>query len=228
MSKEGAEHEASTRPPTLSTLEAKIEPGHTALLIVDMCNDFLDPDGKTAALANRPIGAARTVIPVQQRLCAAARAAGVRVIYLNHCTKTDGSSVSGPWLDARSRATYSVEDVCLEGSWGGRVIVELAPEPGDFVISKYRYSGFAGTHLDATLRANGIRTVVCAGVSTNVCVEATAREAFSLDYYVVIPSDACASWDTDLHEASLRTAAHRYAVVSPALALIECWGHHGP
>lgn len=215
---------STARPVVLSRLEDKVAPAHTALLVIDMCNDFLDPEGKTATRAQRRIEDARAVIPTLAALIGAARSGGVRVVYANHCTRLDGSSLSGPWLDARSRATYSVEDLCLEGSWGGEVIRELTPEKDDFVLAKYRYSGFAGTNLDAMLRSYGIRTVLCTGVSTNVCVEATAREAFSLDYYVVLPADACASWDAELHAASLRTAAHRYATVCTVAELSACWG----
>lgn len=213
----------SRRPKILGTLGAKIAPEHTALLVIDMLNDFLDPEGKTAARANRPLNAALAVVPHQQQLIAAAHAASVRVVYVNHTTLPGYANVSGAWLDARSRARYSVEDLCLEGSWGGQVISALAPQPGDVIVSKYRYSGFAGTNLDALLRSAGVRTVVCAGVSTNACVEATAREAFSHDYYVVYASDACASWDTQLHEATLATARHRYAVVAPTAEIASIW-----
>lgn len=197
----------------LSTLEAKVRPSHCALLVIDMLNDFLDPKGKTATRANRPLDAARATIGPLSDLLEAARVAGVGVVYVQHTTMPDGSSRSGPWVDARSRATYSVEDICLDETWGQEVIDELAPLPGEAIVKKYRYSGFAGTRLDALLRAREVKTVICTGVSTNACVEATAREAFSLDYYVVYVREACASWDTSLHEATLQTAAHRYATV---------------
>jgi ureidoacrylate peracid hydrolase len=211
------------RPEILSALENKAAPRHTALLVVDMLNDFLDPNGKTAVRANRPIDHARAVIPTQKKLIASARDAAVRVVYVNHTTLRDYASASGPWLDARSRATFSVEDLCLDGTWGAQVIDELKPVDGDLAVEKYRYSGFAGTNLDLVLRSTGVRTVVCAGVSTNACVEATAREAFSLDYYVLYAGDACASWDMALHQATLATASHRYAVVCETDELTSVW-----
>lgn len=91
------------------------------------------------------------------------------------------------------------------------------------VVQKYRYSAFAGTNLDLLLRSAGVCTVICAGVSTNVCVEATAREAFSADYYVVLPEDACGSWSVPLHEAALETARHRYATVCTTDELAAIW-----
>ena len=211
------------RPAVLTSLEEKVAPAHTALLVIDMLNDFIDPAGKTATRAQRPIGHARAVLPIMARLIDAARASGITVVYVNHVTLAHYASASGPWLDARSRSTYSVEDICLEGTWGGQVVNELAATAGDLQVSKYRYSGFAGTNLDLVLRSMAVRTVVCAGVSTNACVEATAREAFSLDYYTVYASDACASWDMDLHAATLATAGHRYATVATTDDLERAW-----
>lgn len=210
-------------PQVRRTLAEMIVPQDTALVIVDMCNDFVDPRGKTATLANRPLDHARSVIPAQQRLLTAARAGGVDVVHIIHSTLPDHGSDSGAWLEARSRATYSVPDICLEGSWGQQVIDELAPVTGEHIVRKHRYSGFAGTDLDLILRSSGKSTVVIAGVSTNVCVESTARDAFSLDYYVVIPEDACASWSRELHAASLESAGHRYATVTEVSEIAGLW-----
>lgn len=216
---------ANPGPVVRRTLPDQVAPRHTAVLLIDMVNDLVDPAGKAAQRAGRPIEYARAAIEPQRRLLAAARAARVPVLYVNHTTLPDRAGASGPWLAARERATYSVEDLCLAGSWGGQVIDELAPQPGDLTVGKFRYSGFAGTNLDLLLRSAG-ETVICAGVSTNACVEATAREAFSHDYYVVYPRDACASWDPALHEATLATAAHRYATVAPVAEIAGCWAGH--
>ena len=211
----------------LRTLEEKVDPRHTAILAIDMVNDFLDPEGKTPKRAQRPLEKARAAIAPMSLVLERSRDAGAQVVYVQHTTMLDGSSNSGPWIDARSRATFSVEDICLDGTWGQEIIRELTPEPSDVVIKKFRYSGFAGTRLDPYLRARGIKTVVCMGVSTNVCVEATAREAFSLDYYVVYVADACASWDMDLHDATLRSAGHRYGTVCTSEELFRAWRNTG-
>ncbi|GAA1501906.1 cysteine hydrolase [Dactylosporangium maewongense] len=210
-------------PQILGTLAQKVQPAHTALVLVDMCNDFLDPRGKTATRGGRSLEHGRRVIPAMRRLLTAARAAGLLVVHAQHTTLPEHASDSGPWLDARSRATFSVTDLCVQGSWGQRIIDELTPEGDDVVVQKYRYSAFAGTNLDLLLRSAGTRTVICAGVSTNVCVEATAREAFSADYYVVLPEDACGSWSVPLHEATLETARHRYATVCTTDDLTALW-----
>jgi len=188
-----------------------------------MLNDFVHPEGKTAVRSRRPVDHALEIIPTVKLLLEVARKAGVLIVYVQHTTLPDHRSDSGPWLDARSRATYSVADICIDGTWGQQVVEELAPQQTDLIVKKYRYSGFAGTNLDLMLRAAGRETVVCCGASTNSCVEATAREAFSHDYYVVLPADACASWDRRLHESTLASAAHRYATVCQSAQLIEAW-----
>lgn len=205
------------------TLEQKLEPTVTAVLIVDMVNDFVHLEGKAAVRGNRPLGHIRRIIPQISELASAARAAGALVVHIQHTTLNSALSNSGPWLDARLSAPYSAVDVCMEGTWGQAIIDELQPEPGDAVVQKYRYGAFVGTNCDLILRSRGIETVVCCGASTNVCVEATAREAFSHDYYVILPHDACGSWDAELHNASLRTAGNRYATVSTVGEVVEAW-----
>jgi ureidoacrylate peracid hydrolase len=207
----------------LTTIEEKVDPGLAALVVIDMSNDLVDPAGKTAVRSGRPIEHARAIIPGLERLVAAARKAGVPVVFIAHTTLHDGASDSGPWLDARSRATFSVLDLCVDGTWGQEIIAELAPQPGDLVVKKYRYSAFAGTDLDLLLRARKRGAVIVVGVSTNVCVEATAREAFSHDYYVVIPADGVASWDMELHRATLASAGHRYAAVTTIDDIVAAW-----
>jgi ureidoacrylate peracid hydrolase len=211
------------QPDVLTTVEAKVAPERVALIVIDMCNDLVDPAGKTAVRAGRPVEHARAIIGGLARLIAAARAADVPIFFVTHTTLPDGASDSGPWLDARTRASFSVIDLCIDKTWGQRVIDELAPQAGEQVIKKYRYSGFVGTNLDVLLRSRHRQSVVCVGVSTNVCVEATARDAFAHEYYVVIPADGVASWDVQLHEATLASAGHRYAAVTSVEAIVDAW-----
>ena len=206
-----------------SSLADKCSPLVAALVIVDMVNDFIHPEGLTATRSGRSVEAGRAAIGPIRDLAGAARSADVPVVHVQHSTLPGGASHSGPWVDARGRATYSSLDICLDGTWGRQVVDELAPQPGDLVVRKHRYSGFARTGLDELLRARGTETIVVCGVSTNVCVESTARQGFDLDYYVVIPEDACASWNSHLHEAALETARHRYAVVCSTPDVVSIW-----
>ena len=115
------------RPSILATLVEKVAPKHTALIIIDMSNDLVDPLGKTAQRAGRPIDHARRVIPAMQTLIGEARTAGAMVIFIQHTTLRDYRGVSGAWLDARTRSTFSVEDLCVEDTWGHEIIKELTP-----------------------------------------------------------------------------------------------------
>ena len=201
----------------------KVHPARTALVIIDMQNDMLHPEGKTAVGGGRNGSAGWAIVPALQQLLAAARRSGVLVVHVHGETLPKQRSGSGPWLDARTRATFSTPDIVVAGSWGQEAIEEFAPEVGEPVVRKSRYSAIPDTALDLVLRSNRIETLVITGVSTNACVESTARAAFSHDYYVVYVEDCLASWSQPLHDAALESAAHRYAVVQESSAVIGAW-----
>jgi ureidoacrylate peracid hydrolase len=208
----------------LTGLREKVNPWWTALLLVDMSNDLISPQGKAAVLAKRPMDHVDEVLPHIERLLAEARSAGVLIVHIQQTTLEHGLGLSGPWLDARAHATYGMLEFCMEGSWGQQTIDQLKPAAGEAVVQKYRYSGFVGTNLNQVLRSAERKTVIVCGVSTNVCVEATARDAFSHEYYVVWPRDASASWSRELHQAALESAGHRYASVCSIDELASIWG----
>lgn len=212
----------SGEPEILEGLEQRLHPGHTALVIIDMQKDFC-VEGFAASRAGRPLAAARSIIPALQRLRRAAREAGVLVVHVGFETYPEHMSDSGPWLSQRRRSTYSGDKICISGNEGMEFIDELGPEPGELRVMKHRYSAFKGTDLDMLLRAHAIRTVVPTGVSTNVCVESTLRDAFEHTYYVCIPGDGCASWDVELHEATLKTANARFGLVTSVEEIISIW-----
>ncbi len=213
----------SPTPDILRTLDRKVDPQHSALLVIDMQNDFLHEEGKARQEGSRDLGPMLEMVPRQSQLIEAARAAGVPVIFILQTTLTKQASSSDVWIEARTRARYSGHDMCLDGSWGQEVISELNPASDDHFVKKYRYSGFVGTNLDLLLRSLNRRTVICAGTSTNVCVEVTAWDAFHHEYYAIYAADACASWDMKLHDAALSTAESRYATVASVSDLIACW-----
>ncbi|MFH2005318.1 MAG: isochorismatase family cysteine hydrolase, partial [bacterium] len=120
-------------------------------------------------------------------------------------------------------ATYASDKIALSGTEGMEFIDELKPEAGELRVMKHRYSAFKGTDMGMLLRAHNIRTVVPTGVSTNVCVESTLRDAFEHSYYVCIPGDGCASWDMALHAATLKTANARFGLVTTVDEIISIW-----
>lgn len=209
-------------PPILKTLDERLDPAHTALVIIDMQKDFC-VDGFAASTAGRPLDAVKKLIPRLVRLRAAARRAGVMVFHVGFETYPGHMSDSGPWLTQRRRATYASDKIALSGSEGMDFIDQLSPEDGDLTVMKHRYSAFKGTDFDMLLRAHDIRTVVPTGISTNVCVESTLRDAFEHTYYVCVPEDGCASWDMALHAATLKTANARFGLVTSIDKIISIW-----
>ena len=202
----------------LQQFEDRIDPAHTAVLVVDIQNDFCAPDGYIDrkfgcdAAANEAL-AARNVA-----LTDAARTAGSLIVWIQAIY--DPVYLSAPMLMKGGSAGNEVR--CVDGSWGAD-FYNVAPKEGDLVIRKHRYSAFSGTALDNLLRRNGIRTTVITGVSINICVESTLREAFNLGYYVVIPRDCVAGNNPALHEATLQNVEFLIGDVTSSSDLMDRW-----
>lgn len=202
-----------------TTLDELVKARHTALVLVDMQNDFCQP-GWAFDRLGIDLSMYPTMIPRLTRLVAGARAAKVPVIYLQMTVLSGRISESPAQIRFNMRLHLSVHGeteplyYTVEGTPGQEIIPELAPEPGDIIVHKYRSSGFWGTNLDLLLRSNGIETVIMTGVTTEGCVESTARDALFNDYYVVVPEDCVASDDRRQHDASLFLMRHRFDVVT--------------
>jgi nicotinamidase-related amidase len=203
--------------------EELVDPAHTALVVIDPQNDFC-AEGGIFARSGKDMSAFPAAIRACDRLVDAARAAGVRVIFIQNQKLPDGRSTSPAWLRflAIRNALTEEPEVCLAGSWGAEFVPELQPTGADIVVQKWRSSAFVGTNLDMLLRVNRIRTVVCCGFITQVCVESTARDAGFYDYYPVVVEDAVANHDPDLHAASLLVQRSRYDVL-PSDAILPVW-----
>jgi nicotinamidase-related amidase len=202
-----------------TTLAELVDRKHTALIVVDMQNDFC----KTGCAFDRlgiNLSMYPSMIPRLSRLLSGAREIGVPVIYVQ-MTVLPGRISESPAqirfnlrLHMESHGATQPLLYTIEGTPGQEIIAELAPEPGDLIVRKYRSSGFWGTNLDLLLRSNGIESVIVTGCTTEGCVESTARDALFNDYYVVLPEDCLASDDLRQHEASLFLMRHRFDVVS--------------
>ena len=188
-------------------LHEKVDPRHTALLVIDMQNDFVADEGLIAR-EGRDVSQAKKMAKHLPTLIKTAREAGVFVVFVrNVYTSEQNFYLSDVWLEqaARKRAGgYTRVPVCAAGSWGGDFYGDVRPEPHDPIVTKHRYSAFYNTDLDTILRANGIRTLVLTGVVTNVCVETSAREAFVRDYYVVVVNDGTAAYVQADHDMTLK------------------------
>lgn len=170
----------------------------TALVIVDMQNGFLKPGGYLDQvgydLSHMP-----RVIAAVMRAVAAAREAGVTVVFIQSGFDRHHAVVGGPTAPVwhKSEAQVLMRErpelaftLITEGGWDYELAEEMAPRPGELVVRKSRYSAFAGTNLDQALRARRIRNTVLCGVAANVCVESTLRDAYHHEYFPLLLRDA--------------------------------------
>jgi ureidoacrylate peracid hydrolase len=210
----------------LGSLAEKVVPRHTALLIVDMQNDFCARGG-LVDLGGRDVSAVEEMARHLPALIEAAREHGVLAVFVRSLYSTGRNAfLSDSWLEQAARKQgdgYTLRPVCREGSWEGDYYGDIRPGPDDIVVTKHRYSAFHATDLDLILRSNGIRTVVVTGVSTNVCVESTARDAFMRDYYSVLVGDGTAAYSADEHATTLKTFDRFFGEVTTIAELQRLW-----
>jgi len=172
-----------------------LDPTTTAVIVVDMQNDFCLQDGAFGRLGRDVSSLTRPVDPSVDFL-ADMRARRVPIIFTRILWEGGVSPALQPgrFPAKRSRGRASSAPVLVPDSWGGDVVDALAPAPGDLVIDKSGYSAFEGTALETELRARGIRTVLVTGVVTYACVLATAFSAYDRGFNVVLLTDLVGSW----------------------------------
>jgi len=201
-------------------LNEKLAPPHTALLIVDMQNDFCADGGYINRVKGKDVSANTELARRIDALTEAGRAAQVLIIWVRAIY--DSHYLPAPMLAKQEEIGFGGEGLCLEGSWGADFFV-VQPRTGEFVIDKHRYSAFSGTELDNVLRDHGIRTLVMTGVATNVCVESTWRDGFMNGYYIVVPADCVGSHNSALHEASLENVRQTFGTVTDSAEVKGLW-----
>ena len=197
-----------------------IAPYRTALLLVDMQVDFASPEGAMAK-AGADVAAAEAALAKAAMLAEAARAAGLPCLFARLITRTGHET--DLWREWRKRRGMEMDaPLCREGSHGADF---LGPRPlaGEAVFSKSRYDAFAGTGLDAHLRGLKRDTLVIAGLTTECCVESTARDAFERDYHVFIARDAVAAYEPGLHQAALKALELNCAILADSGEIAAAW-----
>lgn len=209
-----------------ASLREKVDPRHTALLVIDMQNDFI-AEGGLVARDGRDTSPARDLGERLPAFIDTARAAGTLVVFIRNVYTTDANHyLSDAWLEHAARQRkggYTSIPVCAPGSWEGDFYKDVRPKPGEPVVTKHRYSAFHNTDLDTILRSNGIRTVIVTGVVTNVCVETSAREAFVRDYYVVAPRDGSAAYVQADHDATMSNLERFFGQISTLEEISTIW-----
>jgi len=211
-----------TRLPHVDPIALKhmLPPARSALVVVDIQTDFASPLG----LLGRhgvDLSVAESAIDRIKELIAAARVAGATVAFMRVVTRPETDSEALKTLYAR-KGMSGGQGICRVDD-GGADYYRVAPEPGDIEIEKLMFDSFHGTDLDAQLRARGIETVVMTGLSTDCCVDQTARAAFHHGYNVFVVSDACAAYEPELHSGTLNVLQKNCALLATSDAVIEAW-----
>lgn len=184
----------------------QLDPARTAVLVIDMVNDFCKPGGAMV------LPGYEALLPPQQAVIAAARGAGCPIIFV---VDTHRKNMR------REREHVKRTPHCFEGEWGAQVIDELKPGDDDIVVIKRRYSGFFNTDLDLTLKDLEVDTLITMGVVTNICVRSTVHDAFFLGYTAVVPEDCVAATGPREQVSSLYDISTHYGIVTDSAEVVS-------
>ncbi|MCQ9155946.1 cysteine hydrolase family protein [Acidomonas methanolica] len=197
-----------------------IAPSRTALLVIDIQNDFGAP-GFAMAHAGMALEPVESAISRTETLIAAARKAGVTPWFVRVVTRPETDSRALKRFMARSGMAEGIA-ICRAGT-PGMDYYRVVPAAGDREVEKLLYSAFAGTDLEARLHADGIESLVLCGLTTDCCVDATARDAFHRDFDVFIAGDACAAFDVTTHENALAILSTHCATPVTTHDIVTAW-----
>jgi ureidoacrylate peracid hydrolase len=204
----------------------RLEPGRTALLVVDMQRGFLEP-GEAMEVAP-----ARAIVPVLHGLLEAFRARALPVVFTEFIYSPAAPLLVGelhpehrPAAPGAPRGFGLPSSSCLEGTPSAEVIPALAPLPGELVVPKRWYDAFAGTPLDGALRSRGVTSLVITGTMTDICVLATVVGAFNREYRITVAADGVATLWPEIQRATLDIIGRAFGRVVPAAAIAEELSH---
>jgi ureidoacrylate peracid hydrolase len=216
-----------------------IDPAHTAVIVVDMENDFAAKGGMLDRAGVDISGAQKAIAPTAKAL-ATARQAGMKIIYLKMGYRDNLSDLGAPdsvnrtrhlkfGVGQKIRAPDGRESrILIRDTWDTDIVPELKPQTSDIVIYKTRFSGFYQTDLDATLKKLGIKYLIVTGVTTSICVESTVRDAMFRDYLCVLLRDCMSEpighdFPRTNHEASLLNAEVLFGWVSDSEQFVKAF-----
>ena len=206
------------------------DPAHTAVLLIDMQRDFLEPGGFGALLGN-DVAPLRKIVPACRELLALARRHGLRVIHTQEAHDPQLADCP-PSKRARGHLACGIGDpgplgrVLVAGEPGAGFVPELQPAAGDTVIRKPGKGAFHATALDAILHAQRITHLLIGGVTTEVCVQTTMREANDRGYECLLVEDCAASYFPHFHDAVVEMVVAQGGIVgwaAPLAAVEAAW-----
>ena len=206
----------------LRTLDEKVDPKHTAMIVIDMQNDWLHEEGLTGKQGGDLVPG-QAIVPRINSLLNEAQSAGAPVIFVKFVL--NDLVISDVWKERMMGESDGTSEPCMEGTWGAE-LYGFIPEPGDAIVVKHRFSAFNNTNLNFILQCRNIKTVVLTGMYTNICVENTAKDAFMSDYYVVVAGDCTAAPSPEDQEASLAEMGDSGVVVDSS-DISAVWAKQG-
>ncbi len=185
-----------------------VDPARTALIVIDMQKDFLEPGGFGASLGNDVLRLASAIVPCAA-LLAGAREHGLFILHTREGHRPDLSDAPQVKLargapGTRIGATGPMGRILIRGEPGHDIVPALYPRAGEPVIDKPGKGAFYATDLHFILRNRGIENLIVCGVTTEVCVHTTVCEANDRGYRCIVPADCCASYLPEFHDAALR------------------------
>lgn len=193
------------------------DPATMALIVIDMQRDFIEPGGFGAALGN-DVTPLQAIVPTTARLIAAARTAGLPIIHTRECHMPDLSDCP-PAKRERGKPALRIGDpgpmgrILVAGEPGAEIVAELAPVSGEIVIDKPGKGAFYGTDLSDHLATLGIKSLIFAGVTTEVCVQTTMREANDRGFACLLAEDATESYFPEFKAAAVEMIRAQGAIV---------------
>jgi ureidoacrylate peracid hydrolase len=197
------------------TFAEKVAPSHTALMVIDMQRDYFEEGGIIHRLGFDHREVHKIIDPLAGFVSQARPVVGL-TIFTQQTRPAHMQSQAVLEHYARVGMARPV-DAAMEDFFG------VIPVEGDVIIKKPKYSAFTSTALDGILRANRIQTLIMTGVATNVCVESTARQAFMLDYHVVVPRDLTAGVSEEFSAWSLRNIGAFFGEVVESSLILQAW-----
>lgn len=194
----------------------------TALLIVDVQQDFCGAEGKMAQYG-ADLSAIDPAVDQIERLLQSAHDRHIPVIFIRLVTDpaTDSPSMKA-WYTRQGYEPEEAVAVCRRGTPGADDY-RIAPAAHDYIVEKQRYSGFVGTNLELLLQGLGIDRLVVTGVTTECCVDSTIRDGSMKDYEVYVVEDACAAYEQAVHAMSIRILEMNFGTVLSTEQLLSYW-----
>ena len=208
-----------------------LDPTAVALVVIDMQRDFVEAGGFGETLGN-DVSRLRSILPTVTALLGVFRAKGLPILHTRECHKPDLSDCP-PAKRLRGNPSLRIGDlgpmgrILIAGEPGAQIVPECAPLPGEMVVDKPGKGMFTATDVDAMLKARGVRQLVFAGVTTEVCVQTSMREANDRGYECLLVEDATASYFPEFKAAAIAMIRAQGAIVgwtTPLSALREALG----